>query len=137
MRAASTKFGIPTSTISRWMKIFKADPSFVNKNQRNCKYVDINMSDYLDNMAVQSALDEIDKMEKTNDINISYKGIDMEKDIYMFLIIEDLAKASCERRGMLPFPTDELDYIVIENIRVNLLNEYDAASSDSESESDN
>ena len=60
----------------------------------------------------------------------------MEKDIYMYLVIEDLAKDSCQRRGKLPFSTDELDYNVIENIRVNLMNEYDAASSDNETERD-
>ena len=129
--------GHPKSlTICRWMKSFKADPSFVNKNQLNCKYIDVNVSDFLDDMAVQSAIEEIGTLVETDDENVRYEGVHTEKDVDMYLVIEDLANASCERRGKLPFPTDELGYKVIENIRVALINEYDAISSDSESESD-
>ena len=136
IRGASKTFGIASSTICRWMKNFKADPSFTNKNQRNCDFVDINVPDYLDSTAVQSAIAEIDRLDSMDDESVIYKGCHMEKDMYMYLIIEDLAKDSCQRRGKLPFATDELDYKIIENIRINLMNEYDATSSDSETERD-
>ena len=136
IRGASKKFHLASSTICRWMKSFKADLSFINKNQWNCDFLDINNLDYLDGTAVESAIAEIGRLDNMDDTTVSYKGCHTEKDMYMYLFIEDLAKDSCQRRGKLPFTKDELDYKVIENLRVNLMNEYDAASSDSESERD-
>ena len=121
---------IPASTISSWMKRFKADPSFINKHNRKCEYMEINVSDYLDDLAIISANKEIEILHRTLDNEVKYGGVDMDKEMFMFLLIEDLTLESCKRRNIMPFTIDQFEYEILENLRVALLNDYDESIDD-------
>ena len=135
VREAVRRNNIPASTISSWMKHFKADPSFINKNNRKCEFMEINVADYLDDLAIISAKKEIEILHRTLDDEVKYEGVDVDKDLYMFLLIEDLASASCKRRNIMPFTVDQLEYEILENLRVVLLNDFDESIDDDHSDS--
>ena len=130
VREAARRNIIPASTISSWMKTYRKDPSFINKNNRRCDFIDLDISEYLDDLAVASANAEIEILQQIPDNEVKYKGVEMDKNIYMFLLIQDLTFASCGRRNIMPFTIDKFEFDILENLRVSLLNNYDESNDD-------
>ena len=77
------------------------------------------------------AYQKIDDLnESLDDDMIMHCGVSMRKKTFMHLYIEDLANASCERRLKLPFLCQDLNYDVVENLRLTLISAYYAEFSD-------
>ena len=91
----------------------------------------MSVNDYLDDVGRQMAYQKMDDLnESLDDDMIIHCGVSMRKKIFMHLYIEDLANARCERRQKLPFLCQDLNYDVVENLRLSLISAYDAEFSD-------
>ena len=54
------------------MKRFKEDPSFINKYHRRCDFVEVNVSEYLDDLAITDANKCIEMLHNTPDNEVKY-----------------------------------------------------------------
>ena len=125
IRMAATANSVAASTVFGWMEHFITDPSFKIK-----KRINISVSDYLDDVGKQLANEKTEELNRSTDDTAIYCGVTMEKNICMHLFIEDLANASCIRRERLPFLCQDLNFNVVESLRLCLITEYDAETSD-------
>ena len=126
-KAVKNEFSIrkAASTVFGWMEHFKTDPSFKIKKRLN-----IRVTDYFDDMGRQLANQKIEELSRSTDDTAIFCGVTMEKNIFMHLVIEDLANASCIRRKKLPFLCQDLSFNIVESLRLGLISEYDAETSE-------